>query len=472
MQISTGRPPVAPAAPVPFGTRFGWGIGSLGVSLLFNTYSALLLFYLTNVVGLKLEVAGTLIVIAKIYDALINVPMGVLSDNTKSRWGRRRPWFLLGAVLCSTWFLVIFNTPAVGASGASPALMAWVLGALLLYSTGYAIFNVPYLAMPAEMTSNYHERTAIMSWRVIFIQVGNFIAVGLGPRLAQEFGGGLDGYSLVGSVLALCTLVTMVACFFGTANARQVQQTAVRYPAMDQLRSALKNRPFLQLAVFKFLILVAGATVFATLLFFVKNVLKLDQGVMLWYTAAHGIAAFITVPLIWVPLSARFGKRNALLVATLGFMFTALTWLLAGPGESVMFFVIRAFLLGSFAAGKLLLGLTMLPDIMEYDYLKTGLRREGTYAGAYNVVEKAAYAISPLMMTVVLGVLGYQESVNNAAVAQSDSALLGIYLSIAILPALCNLAAAFVMLRYDLTEQKLKDLRAGAASAATGRDRA
>jgi len=447
------------AAQVPFRTRFGWGIGSLGVSLLFNTYSALLLFYLTNVVGLKLSVAGTLIVIAKIYDALINVPMGMVSDRTRSRWGRRRPWFLLGALLCSTWFLVIFNTPAVEGDSASPALVAWVLGALLLYSTGYAIFNVPYLAMPAEMSTNYHERTAIMSYRVIFIQVGNFIAVGLGPRVAQYFGGGLDGYSLVGSVLGLCTLVTMVACFFGTAGARQVEQTGVRFTAREQLRSALGNRPFLLLAAYKFLTLVAGATVFASLLFFVKNVLELDQGVMLWYSLAHGLSAFVAVPFVWVPLAARIGKQRALIIATLGFMVTALSWMLAQPGEPLALFVLRSLLLGAFAAGKLLLGLTLLPDVMEYDYLKTGLRREGAYAGAYNVVEKAAYAISPLMMTIVLGLLGYQESVNNATVAQSDDAIFGIYLSIAIIPALCNLAAATVMLRYDLTESRLREMR-------------
>jgi GPH family glycoside/pentoside/hexuronide:cation symporter len=447
---------------VPFPVRLGWGVGSLGVAILFNTYSALLLFYLTNVVGLRLEVAGTLIFIAKIYDTLINVPMGVLSDHTKSRWGRRRPWFLLGALLCSSWLVMIFHTPVADPGGASPALVGWVMAALLLYATAYAIFNVPYLAMPAEMTDNYHERTAIMSFRVIFIQVGNFIAVGLGPRIAQAYGGGLEGYAIVGWVLALCTLVTMTACFFGTAGARTIPRSTVQYPFREQLRSALSNRPFLLLAAYKFLTLLSGATVFATLLFFVKNVLKLDQGIMFWYSLAHGVSAFVAVPLLWVPLSKRFGKHPTLAFATIGFMLTALTWLLASPGEPVWLFTARAFLLGAFAAGKLLLGLTLLPDVMEYDRLRTGMRREGAYAGAYNVVEKAAYALSPLMMTLVLGLLGYAESVDNRMVEQTEDAIFGIYLNIAILPATFNAIALVALWRYDLTEERLREMREAA----------
>jgi GPH family glycoside/pentoside/hexuronide:cation symporter len=260
----------------------------------------------------------------------------------------------------------------------------------------------------------------------------------------------------------------MVACFFGTARARTVERTETRYSVGEQLRSAVSNRPFLLLAVFKLLTLLSGATVFATLLFFVKNVLGLPQGAMLWYTIGHAAAAFITVPLVWVPLSARIGKKRALLVATLGFMLVALSWMLARPGESEWMFALRSFLLGAFQAGKLLLGLTLLPDVMEYDTLRTGLRREGAYAGAYNVVEKAAFALSPLLMTFILAGFGYQETVDNRAVTQSADAVFGIYLNIAIIPAICNGLAALVLLRYDLTEEKLKAMRAsvGAASAA------
>jgi GPH family glycoside/pentoside/hexuronide:cation symporter len=183
---------------------------------------------------------------------------------------------------------------------------------------------------------------------------------------------------------------------------------------------------------------------------------------MLWYSVGHSAAALITVPLFWVRLSARIGKHRALMVATLGFMITALSWLIAEPGESAWIFGLRAFLLGTFAAGKLLLGMTLLPDIMEYDTLRTGMRREGVFSGAYSLVEKSAFALSPFVLSLVLAAFGYQGSVNNAVVQQTEEALMGIYLNIAIVPALCNLLACFVLLRYDLTEGKLRTMRAGA----------
>ncbi len=456
---ATPGPDGPESAPVPFGTRLGWGVGSYGVAILFNTYSALLIFYLTNVVGMRLELVGLLLFIAKLYDTFTDLPMGIVSDHTRSRWGRRRPYLLLGSFLCAGWFVMIFNLPFTAGEGSNAALVTYVLGALLLYATGYTIFNVPYIAMPAEMSDSYDERTAIMSFRVIFIQLGNFTAVGLGPRIAQHFGGGLEGYGVVGWVMGGLTLVAMLASFFGTARARASVQTAVKYTTAEQFRSALANRPFLLLAAFKLLTLLSAATVFSTLLFFVKNILRLEQGIMVFYTGAYGLAALVSVPFFWTPLSRRIGKHRALMLATLGFLVMALTWLLAEPGESTWIFAARAFLLGTFAAGKLLLGLTLLPDIMEYDYLRTGLRREGVYAGAYSFIEKGAFALSPLVMTLVLGLLGYEESVDNRFVEQSAEALRGIYLNIAIIPATCNALAALVLLRYDLSKDKLATLR-------------
>lgn len=443
---------------MPFSIRLGWGVGSLGVAILFNSYAALLLFYLTDIIGMRVEVAGALLTLAKLYNVFVDVPIGLASDHTRSRWGRRRPWMLVGSFLCAAAFVLMFNVPTGDGSGS--AASAYVLGTLLFYATAYSMFNVPYMAMPGEMSGSYHERTAIMSFRVVFIQFGYLIGVGLAQRLAQALGNGAEGYGVVGWVLGIAAGVAMLASFFGTARARTVERPAVRYTAMEQLRSALSNKPFLLLSAFKLLTLFSGATVTTTLLYFIKNILGHDQGIMLWWSVAHSLAALVTVPLFWVKLSARIGKHRALMIATLGFMLVALSWLVAVPGESEVWFALRAFLLGTFAAGKLLLGMTLLPDIMEYDTLRTGMRREGVFSGAYSLVEKSAFALSPFVLSIVLATFGYQESVNNAIVQQSEQALMGIYLNIAIIPAICNGVAALVLLRYDLTEERLKELRA------------
>ncbi len=457
-----GAAPAAPPTftPVPFATRLGWGIGSLGVAILFNSYAVLLLFYLTNVVGMKVQIAGLLLTIAKLYNVVCDVPIGLLSDRSHSRWGRRRPWMLAASFLCAAAFIIMFNVPQADAPGA-PSTVVHVLGSLLFYATAYSMFNVPYMAIPGEMSDSYHERTAIMSYRVIFIQVGYLIGVGLAPRLAKALGGGSTGYGKVAWILGVAAGLAMLASFFGTARARTTDREARRYSAREQFMSALGNRPFLLLSGFKLLTLFSGATVTATLLFFVKNVLHHDPGIMLWYSIGHALSALVSVPL-WVRLSARIGKHRALLVATIGFIAVVLTWLLAGPGESEWIFTLRSFALGAFAAGKLLLGMTLLPDIMEYDSLRTGMRREGVFSGAYSLVEKSAYALSPLVLSLVLAAFGYRESINDAFVEQSRDALLGIYLNIAIVPAVCNALAILVLLRYDLTEQKLRELRAAA----------
>ncbi len=448
---------------MPLSLRAGWGVGALGVALLFNTYSTIFLFYLTRVAGVAVVTAGGLMMAAKLYDLLTDLPMGIVSDRTRSRFGRRRPWLLAGAFVCGGAFVMLFNTPA-GWTDFYKAV--YVLAGLLLFNTGYTLFNVPHVAMPAEMSGNYDERTAIMSFRAVAIMVGTFIVVGLGPRLAAQFGGGNEGYALVGWVLGLLAFVAMVACFFGTAGARATEHIRPRHSLWEQIVTAASNRHFLKLAAFKGLTLLATGVATGSVLFFIVDIQGRSQGVMLYYALGGNlIMPLLAAPLFWVPFSRRVGKHRALMLATFGFMAAVLWWWFVPADEPVYLLFVRALVISFFGMGKLLLGMSLLPDVQEYDHLTTGLRREGVFAGAYNMVEKAAFMAAPLMIALIIGLLGYQSTVDNEAVQQDPGALTGIRISIAIVPAVCNLLAGVILLRWNLTRDYLEELRQQRASA-------
>jgi len=451
---------------VPLSLRAGWGIGALGVALLFNTYSAIILFYLTRVAGVAVITAGALMMIAKLYDLVTDLPMGILSDRTRSRFGRRRPWLLVGAFVCGGAFVMLFSTPAEWADFEKAA---YVLGGLLVFNTGYTLFNVPHIAMPAEMSTNYDERTAIMSFRAVAIMIGTFTVIGVGPTLAAQFGGGNEGYEIVGWMFGVLALVAMIACFFGTAGARATEHVTPRQSPWEQIRTAASNVHFLKLAGFKLLTLLATGVAAGSVLFFIVDILGHTQDVMLWYALGGNlIMPLLAAPFFWVPFSRKVGKHRALMLATFGFMVGALWWWFVPPGEPVWLLFVRALVLAFFGMGKLLLGMSLLPDVQEYDYLSTGLRREGVFAGAYNMVEKFAFMGAPVVIGLILGVLGYQSTVDNEAIQQDPSALTGIRISIAIVPAVCNLLAGMILLRWTLTREYLEEMREARASAHAG----
>ncbi|MGI9233435.1 MAG: MFS transporter, partial [Woeseiaceae bacterium] len=125
---------------------FGWGLGSLGLAVILNTLNVLLIAYLTLVVGIEPALAGSLILLAKLYDVVTDLPMGWLTDRTRSRWGARRPYLFVAGLLTPIALILLFSPP-------SGDPVTYVVAALLLYATGYTLFNVPYLSMPAEMST-------------------------------------------------------------------------------------------------------------------------------------------------------------------------------------------------------------------------------------------------------------------------------------------------------------------------------
>lgn len=435
---------------------FGWGVGTLGMSALLNTYSAAAFFFLAVVVGLGPAAAGLLLFVSKIYDGITDPVMGWVSDRTRSRFGRRRPYLLGGAVLACAGFLWLFWIP----SFAMPEQAYWLsLCALLLLATGYTMFNVPYLCMPAEMLDDVHERSRLMSFRVAFISVGTFIGVAGAPGLIELFRSQFSledaaAYGYMALVVAAVVMVASAACFIGTSSARQVGSTPTRYTFRDQIGTIIGNRPFALLLGIKFAGLLALAATIGTSFFFVRYVMQQTEGIMFFFGLANTAGMFVGLPL-WLALAKRQNKTFTLAVSAVLSAAVSLTWLASGPAEPVWLYSLRGFCGGIASGGMLLMGQALLPDVMEYDYRRTGMRREGIYAGIYSFIEKLAFATAPALVGAYLAASGFDRTAT-VETGQPASARDAIMVCMVAIPVVLNLVKVVLVQGLKLDEQILK----------------
>ena len=237
---------------------------------------------MTNFLGIGAATVAVLLLVSKLYDMVTDPLMGVLSDRTRTRWGRRRPFLFLGGIVTAAGFILIFNPPQLDHS---PALLnAWVLGALLLTYTGYTLFNVPYLAMPAEMTTHYHERTALMSWRTVFINVGALLAF-FSFALVEWLGNNRQAHGAMGLIFAALIAAGSIYCFFGLASARQTTAARLAHkPSIwRQIRTIATNRPLMNLLGAKLCQLLGLAASGSAGVYFKVVILKLSYTQTTWF---------------------------------------------------------------------------------------------------------------------------------------------------------------------------------------------
>ena len=443
--------PIAPAAPaLTRGAMIAWGIGTLGPVTVLSATNALLLRFLIDNYGLAAGLAATLIAVSKFYDAFADVAMGVISDRTASRWGRRRPYLIAGAILLAVSILAIFAAPTFDSDRARLIYMGAIL---IFYATAYTIFNVPYMAMPGEMTRSYHERSELMRWRVYAVGLAIIIASAAGPKLLDWFGGGAAAYAKMALAFAPIVIVAGIIAFLGTKNAPATTRSAIHPSIGEQLRSAAGNRPFLVLVAVKFITLMSLG-IQSVFPFFFQRILDQPNTVLGSYFFWQSIM-YLIAPSLWLWLSRRIGKKASFLIALAVSVPVWASWYWAVAGEPLALIYARGVLLGSCGAGIILMGQSMLPDTMEYDFQRTGLRREGVFAALYTTVEKLSGALGVAIVGALLGAYGYIQS-TGPTVVQPDSALWAIRFAMAWLPAAITAAAMALLVFYDLDEAKLQ----------------
>lgn len=457
---------VTPGATLPFGPQLLWASGSFATGALFNAMALFGLFFMTSALDVSPALAGTILLVTRIYDGVIDPLIGAVSDRTRHRWGPRRIYLLIGALGLGASFALFFNLGRLGFSSMSAGFM--VTAALLLYSTAYSIFSIPYLAMPPEMAPDYQSRTRLMSYRVGFLLAGVMAGSAGAPMLVKWAGGDQAGYEVMGIVLGIAATILGLLVFWGAARLPQspvpprappVNVLGLLASPFTDMAKVLGNAPFGVLTAVKLCQLAVLSTVLACSPYFFSLVLKVDQSVIGQYYLIFGLAGLLSVP-AYRAIIGRFGKRNSYLSLILLYALGLVSWYFWQPGEPQALFYARAVATGSLSTGTLLCALAMLPDTMEYDRLISGEAREGTMSGAFTFVENVAGALGPFLVGLLLEANGLVRG-TGPLVVQPDAVLEAVKLGVSLVPAAFCLAGMGLLLRYRLTAQVLIDLRGG-----------
>ncbi|BCB86672.1 MFS transporter [Phytohabitans suffuscus] len=423
----------------------GYALGSVATGTFGTVPGLLLLPYLTDTMGVAAGLAGLLVLVPKAWDVLVNPVAGRISDT----WGGRRPYLLGGGLALAALFAAIFLAPAGTGAGAA----AYVAVAFLATATAYAFFQVPYVAMPAEITDGYAERTRLMTWRVAFLALAILVSGAVAPLVVSAGGDGIPGHRWMGLFCGALIVVGAVGAYVGTRGVPASPARESEPSLRAQLRVAGANRPF-RLLLACFVVQAAGiGTMLAGVKYFADHVIERpDDGPSVLFACFVG-PALLVMP-VWRRVGARVGKRRAFVWASLILAAGALA-LVAAPVLPPVAVYLLVAAIGCGYAGEQVFAMSMLPDCIAYDTARTGRRQAGVFTGLWTAGETLGLALGPGIYAVVLQIFGYASSASGEAAAQDGTARLGVLLGFTVLPAVVVGAAVLLMRGYDLTEDRL-----------------
>ena len=431
--------------PLPRRIAVSYGVGSIGTGIYSTVPGLLLLFYLTDVLDVRAGIASLVLFVPKMWDAFLNPVVGTWSD----RRGNRRPFLLVGAIGIPVFFVLLFSAPDLG-----PARTALYVGVVYTIAmTFFALFQVPYISMPAEMTSDYHERTRLISIRMVLLTLGILVGGAVAPALSGGKEGGRDGYALMAVVIGAVLAVALLVCWRGTAGVRSAAPATGARVSLRQQAAVIRQNPgFVALVAAYSLQAVAISAMLAGAPYVATYVLGDSDLAAVLFVFLVAPAA-VVMP-VWRRLSLTRGKLPCYAAATLLFGLVAAS-LVFGRSEPRPLIYLQIGLLGIGYAGMQLFPYAMLPDAVSADQDRVGEARAGVYTGVWQGVETVGYALGPALYGVSLALTGFVSSSADEKVAQPDSAITGLVLGFSLLPAIVVLASLPILRRYASVDAAL-----------------
>lgn len=435
-----------------------YGVGDIGFSLSTTILGAFFAIFLTDVVGIRPGIAAIAIFIGRSWDYVNDPLFGHLSDRTRTRWGRRRPFLLFGTLpLAITFTMLWWRPPWDGML----ALAAYYAVAYILFEAANTLLYMPYFALTPELTSDYDERTSLTTYRMFFSILGSLVAFIIPLMMVGSFTPeNADRVVTMGLTFGIVSALPMLLVFFGTRERQDYMEQAK--PTLRQsISSALKNKPFLfGLAIF-LATWISVDILQSSLLFFIKYVVQRESQNDVIMATIFVIAIF-ALP-IWDYVAQRWSKRWAYIWGIAFWAVVQLVLITLNPTTSLGVILFLCALAGIGVAAAHVLPWAILPDAIEWDEYQTGQRHEGMFYSLTTLTKKVAASIALPLVLLLLEVTGYQPNVTQ----QEPSALLGIRVAIGPIPAILLAIGILFAFKYPLDRlqfaevvEKLKARRA------------
>jgi glycoside/pentoside/hexuronide:cation symporter, GPH family len=434
------------------GRREKWiyGSGELGISLTNTIFSVYLALYLTDVVGLEPGVAAAAFFVGSTWDYVNDPIVGYLSDRTRTRWGRRRPFLLFGALPFALAFSLLWWRPPIFST---IGLGIYYALAFALFDTAATFVYMPFNALTPELTDDYDERTELTSRRMFFNLVATLAAYTLPMLVIGNFRPENAGrVLLMGSIFGLISALPLLLVFWGTRERREFMENPEKPSLRKSLAAARRNRPFLfGLGLFLF----NGVAVSITqimLLYYVKYVVRREAQTELIMVTIF-VVALLALPL-WEWISRHLDKRWAY-ISGISFMAVVLLVLSSlSSGTALPVIIGLSVLAGIGVSAMQMLPWAIIPDAIEYGELQSGERQEGIFYSLIQLAMKVAASIAVPLTLMVLQVTGY---VANSAV-QPPSAVFGIRLVAGPIPALTLCIGILFTLLFPLRRDSFREI--------------
>ncbi|WP_082541271.1 MFS transporter [Microbacterium sp. Root166] len=461
----TPATPVTSADRLSRGTIARYAVGSIGTGGFATLPGLVLTYYLTDSLGVAALAAGVVITLAKVWDVLVDPVIGALTDRDLARRGTRRRLMLVGALSIPVLFALTFAVPAA----LGPVIAAiWVFLAFTLTATAFSLFQVPYIALPAELTGDYDERTRLLTWRVVVLTLAILLFGAGGPALRRLADDSTTGYLVMGIVAGLVIGLGMLIATtvarraaagvsrvpaIPTTPASDAARTSIREHFADGIRALRRSRPFrLLLATFVLQslatgLMLAGAQYVATW------VLESEAAVELLFVALIAPALFAAPA--WGVFARRVGKERSFALASTIFAVAALSIVgtLWAPGAWIY---LPVGIAGIAYAGMQSLPMAMLPDVISHDERASGPGRAGSFSGVWTAGETVGFALGATVLSIILTVTGYVSSTAGQTVEQPDAAITGIVVSFSVAPAALIVLSLVTLARYPLRRRDIQ----------------